>query len=251
MARQDLNEALAQTSFLFGGNAAYIEDLYAQYAKDPNSVDAEWQAFFGALKDDDRIVTKNAEGASWTRAELADRRQRRTRRGARRQLGLDRGGGRRQGQGESPGQGRRGLTSRDLAGDPRQRAGLDADPRLSGARPSARQPRSPGTRAARRPRGTASVPLRLHGRRSRPPDLPRQRARPRVRHRPRDRRHPGAHVLPDARRRVHAYRRSRREGVDPGAASRGRTRRSPSRARASAPSFRSSSRPRVSKNSSI
>src|SRR4051795_9219665 len=67
MARQDLNEALAQTSFLFGGNAAYIEGLYAQYAKDPNSVDAEWQAFFGALKDDDRIVTKNAEGASWAR----------------------------------------------------------------------------------------------------------------------------------------------------------------------------------------
>jgi 2-oxoglutarate dehydrogenase E1 component len=67
MARQDLNEALAQTSFLFGGNAAYIEGLYAQYAKDPNSVDAEWQAFFGALKDDNRIVTKNAEGASWTR----------------------------------------------------------------------------------------------------------------------------------------------------------------------------------------
>src|SRR4051812_50176593 len=67
MARQALNEALAQTSFLFGGNAAYIEELYAQYAKDPNSVDVEWQAFFSALKDDDRIVTKNAEGASWTR----------------------------------------------------------------------------------------------------------------------------------------------------------------------------------------
>jgi 2-oxoglutarate dehydrogenase N-terminus len=67
MARQDLNEALAQTSFLFGGNAAYIEDLYAQYATDPNAVDAEWQAFFSALRDDDRIVTKAAEGASWAR----------------------------------------------------------------------------------------------------------------------------------------------------------------------------------------
>src|SRR3954465_14070046 len=67
MARQDLNEALAQTSFLFGGNAAYIEDLYAQFAQDPNSVDAEWKAFFGAVKDDDRIVAKNAEGASWAR----------------------------------------------------------------------------------------------------------------------------------------------------------------------------------------
>ena len=64
MARQDLNEALAQTSFLFGGNAVYIEELYAQYAKDPSSVDAEWQAFFEALKDDSRIVAKNAGGAS-------------------------------------------------------------------------------------------------------------------------------------------------------------------------------------------
>src|SRR3954449_2187895 len=67
MARQALNEALAQTAFLFGGNAAYIEELYAQYAKDPNSVDAQWQAFFSALEDDDQIVTKNAEGPSWTR----------------------------------------------------------------------------------------------------------------------------------------------------------------------------------------
>src|SRR4051795_9779811 len=65
MARQDLNEALAQTSFLFGGNAAYIEGLYAQYEKDPSSVDAEWQAFFGALKDDRQAVEKSARGASW------------------------------------------------------------------------------------------------------------------------------------------------------------------------------------------
>src|SRR5919199_2555191 len=67
MARQDLNEIFAQTGFLYGANAAYIEDLYARYAQDPNSVDAEWKAFFGALKDDDRIVAKNAEGASWAR----------------------------------------------------------------------------------------------------------------------------------------------------------------------------------------
>src|SRR5215210_2293941 len=68
MARQDLNEAFAQTAFLYGANATYIEELYARYAKDPNSVDAEWKAFFGALKDDDRIVAKNAEGASWSRS---------------------------------------------------------------------------------------------------------------------------------------------------------------------------------------
>ena len=40
MARQDANEAFAQTAFLYGGNAAYIEQLYARYSEDPASVDA-------------------------------------------------------------------------------------------------------------------------------------------------------------------------------------------------------------------
>ncbi|NBS03124.1 MAG: hypothetical protein EBS72_13570, partial [Rhizobiales bacterium] len=43
MARQDQNEALLQTSFLYGANASYIEDLYARYQDNPNSVDAEWR----------------------------------------------------------------------------------------------------------------------------------------------------------------------------------------------------------------
>ena len=67
MARQDANDALLQTSFLYGANAGYIEDLYARYTKDPSSVDEQWRAFFGALKDDGPTVTKNAEGASWKR----------------------------------------------------------------------------------------------------------------------------------------------------------------------------------------
>src|SRR5687767_12991856 len=46
MARQDANETFLQTSFLCGGNAAYLEELQAQYEKDPSSVDAEWRAFF-------------------------------------------------------------------------------------------------------------------------------------------------------------------------------------------------------------
>src|ERR671912_32318 len=65
MARQDANETFLRTSFLYGGNAAYIEELQARYEKDPNSVDAEWRAFFAALKDDSRLVEKNARGASW------------------------------------------------------------------------------------------------------------------------------------------------------------------------------------------
>lgn len=65
MSRQDANAAFALTSFLYGGNAAYIEDLYGRYEKDPSSVDAEWQSFFQSLKDDSASVIKSAEGASW------------------------------------------------------------------------------------------------------------------------------------------------------------------------------------------
>ena len=65
MARQD--ETIALTSFLYGGNAAYIEDLYARYEADPASVDAQWQAFFSSLGDDRKDVVKNAEGPSWSK----------------------------------------------------------------------------------------------------------------------------------------------------------------------------------------
>ena len=68
MARQDLNESLLQTSFLYGGNAAYIEDLYARYQADPASVEPEWREFFGALSDDPASVKKSANGASWKKA---------------------------------------------------------------------------------------------------------------------------------------------------------------------------------------
>src|SRR5512139_2123447 len=63
--RQAANAAFAQTSFLYGGNATYIEDLQARFEKDPSSVDAEWRTFFEALKDNAADVVKSAEGASW------------------------------------------------------------------------------------------------------------------------------------------------------------------------------------------
>jgi 2-oxoglutarate dehydrogenase E1 component len=65
MSRQDANAIFAHTSFLYGGNAAYIEDLYAKYEADPAAVDAEWRAFFQSLKDEKSDVIKSARGASW------------------------------------------------------------------------------------------------------------------------------------------------------------------------------------------
>jgi 2-oxoglutarate dehydrogenase E1 component len=37
------------TSALSGGNAAFIEDLYERFLKDPNGVDPTWAAYFGGL----------------------------------------------------------------------------------------------------------------------------------------------------------------------------------------------------------
>ncbi|GLI24973.1 2-oxoglutarate dehydrogenase E1 component [Xanthobacter flavus] len=65
MSRAEQNDVFLNTSFLYGANAAWIEDLYARYETDPNSVSAEWQAFFAALKDDPNQVIENARGASW------------------------------------------------------------------------------------------------------------------------------------------------------------------------------------------
>jgi len=69
MARQDANNAFAMTSFLYGGNAAYIEDLYARYKEDPGSLDESWREFFSNLPDDTADVLKEARGASWKRAD--------------------------------------------------------------------------------------------------------------------------------------------------------------------------------------
>ncbi|GAA0597891.1 2-oxoglutarate dehydrogenase E1 component [Paenochrobactrum glaciei] len=68
MARQEqANDVFALTSFLYGGNADYIEELYAKFQDDPNSVDQQWRDFFSELNDDADDVRKNAQGASWTK----------------------------------------------------------------------------------------------------------------------------------------------------------------------------------------
>jgi 2-oxoglutarate dehydrogenase E1 component len=69
MSRQDSNAAFARSSFLYGGNADYIEDLQARYETQPQSVDAEWQAYFQSLKENGPDVVKNARGPSWQRSD--------------------------------------------------------------------------------------------------------------------------------------------------------------------------------------
>ncbi|MDP1839501.1 MAG: 2-oxoglutarate dehydrogenase E1 component [Reyranella sp.] len=54
-----------QTSFLFGANAPFIEELYARYQGDPNAVDGEWRTFFEALAEQKSDVLAEVRGASW------------------------------------------------------------------------------------------------------------------------------------------------------------------------------------------
>ncbi|HVY59717.1 MAG TPA: 2-oxoglutarate dehydrogenase E1 component [Xanthobacteraceae bacterium] len=67
MSRQNANAAFALTSFLYGNNASYLDELYARYEVDPNAVDAEWRVFFASLKDDPANVARSARGPSWSR----------------------------------------------------------------------------------------------------------------------------------------------------------------------------------------
>ncbi|AEV35129.1 2-oxoglutarate dehydrogenase E1 component (Alpha-ketoglutarate dehydrogenase) [Pseudovibrio sp. FO-BEG1] len=69
MARQDANNVFALTSFLYGANAPYIEELYAQYQENPNSLDPEWKEFFSSLQDNPEDVIKEARGATWKRSD--------------------------------------------------------------------------------------------------------------------------------------------------------------------------------------
>ena len=69
MTRQEKNETFLLTSFLYGGNADYIDSLYARFKTDPKSVDPTWADYFGKLEDSSADVSANAQGPSWQRSD--------------------------------------------------------------------------------------------------------------------------------------------------------------------------------------
>jgi 2-oxoglutarate dehydrogenase E1 component len=60
-----LNQVFAETSFLYGANAVFIEMMQERWAEDPNSVPPEWRAFFDQLLDRPDNVKANANVAAW------------------------------------------------------------------------------------------------------------------------------------------------------------------------------------------
>ena len=69
MTDQTPNDAFKASSFLQGANAEYVEQLYAQYARDPEAVDAAWRDFFASLGDPGDVVVAEARGPSWARTD--------------------------------------------------------------------------------------------------------------------------------------------------------------------------------------
>jgi len=66
--RTDRNQNFLDTSFLYGGNAHFVEQMAAAWAEDPSSVSPEWRKFFDDNGDDAAASRRAARGASWTRA---------------------------------------------------------------------------------------------------------------------------------------------------------------------------------------
>jgi 2-oxoglutarate dehydrogenase E1 component len=65
MARNPSNEAFLRTSFLSSANAGYVEDMQAEYERNPGSVSDEWRHFFESLNEERSLVRADERGPSW------------------------------------------------------------------------------------------------------------------------------------------------------------------------------------------
>ena len=60
------NTIYKKTSFLAGNNSEFINEFYADYITDPNSLPVSWRKFFEGLSDDEKLVFEDLNGPSWS-----------------------------------------------------------------------------------------------------------------------------------------------------------------------------------------
>ena len=65
MSSSQDNNIFRKTSFLAGSNSAFIEELYADYLKNPSTLPEDWKEFFDGLKEKKEVIFKTLEGPSW------------------------------------------------------------------------------------------------------------------------------------------------------------------------------------------
>lgn len=63
------NQVLEETSFLYGSNAPYIEEMFERFSENPASVDPSWRDFFASMDDRPQV----SERPSWERADWPPR----------------------------------------------------------------------------------------------------------------------------------------------------------------------------------
>ncbi len=62
------NTIYKKTSFLAGNNSEFINEFYADYLSDPNSLPESWRKFFDGLSDNEKLIYEDLKGPSWSRA---------------------------------------------------------------------------------------------------------------------------------------------------------------------------------------
>ena len=62
-----INPLLSETTFLYGGNADYVEELYTRFAADPAAVPASWRAYFEAFGERAADIEAAAHEPGWAR----------------------------------------------------------------------------------------------------------------------------------------------------------------------------------------
>ena len=65
MNKAELAAAFEETSFLYGGNAKFVEDLYTRYLENPAAVDSHWRHYFDNLAGD----KTRPQAPSWARVD--------------------------------------------------------------------------------------------------------------------------------------------------------------------------------------
>ncbi len=65
MNKTDVTAAFEQSSFLYGGNAKFVEELYNTYQQNPAAVDIHWRQFFSELDNGVKPAAPSWARANW------------------------------------------------------------------------------------------------------------------------------------------------------------------------------------------
>ena len=66
MSSSDNNITYKKTSFLAGSNSEFINEFYADYLADPNSLPDSWKKFFDGLSENEKLIYDDIKGPSWS-----------------------------------------------------------------------------------------------------------------------------------------------------------------------------------------